>query len=146
MMKKILLAVGIDDKMQLEPHIVLLLIISTCSSLDQNVKAKEKINQKYPLGKPGFKLSYSSKANELPGSVVSNFELILGEFEERNEGLYQWLFLVAEKENKQNLSITILASAYPTESFKIDQQNHNCCGGYSGNAVGLAQSHWPEFS
>lgn len=91
--------------------------------INPNVNAKENIDREYPLGKPGLKLTYSYKLNEIPGLVVKKFELTLGEVEEKNGASYQWLFLNAEKENKQKFSIAMLCSEYPSEFEKEAQKN-----------------------
>jgi glycerophosphoryl diester phosphodiesterase len=79
--------------------------------------------KEYPLGKPGLSLGYSSKQKELPGSVVREFELVLGAVEIIDGIHYQWLQLNAEKENSQTYSLWILTSAYPSPSREIAQQN-----------------------
>lgn len=101
----------------------LVFILLTLVCVDQNVNAKEKIDQKYPIGKPGLKLTYSSKVNELPGSVVRRFELTVGCVEEIAGVQSQWLQFTANKENKQSFSIWILSSAYPSELLKVAQKN-----------------------
>ena len=103
--------------------IVLIVAILAFAGTSQMVNAKEIIDQQYPIGKPGLKLSYSSRAKELPGSVIRKIELTLGAVEEIVGVPYQWLQLTAEKENRQTFSIWILASAYPSESLEIAQEN-----------------------
>ncbi len=76
-----------------------------------------------PIGKPGYKLTYVSVAEEIPGSVVRKIELTAGAVEEINNMPYQWLQLVAEKESGQIYSVWILSSGYPSESLDIAQQN-----------------------
>ncbi|MCK4989142.1 MAG: hypothetical protein KAS29_01600, partial [Bacteroidales bacterium] len=80
-------------------------------------------DQQYPIGKPGLKLSYSSKVNELPGSVVREFELTVGAVEKKNGIRHQWLQLNALKENSQTFTLWILTSVYPSGSVEIAQQN-----------------------
>lgn len=72
-------------------------------------------NNKFPLGKPGSTLSYRSTINEVPGSTIERFDLVLGDVEEKNGTLYQWLFLHAEKGNKLGFSIAMLCSKYPSK-------------------------------
>jgi hypothetical protein len=103
--------------------IVLIVAILAFAGTSQMVNAKEIIDQQYPIGKPGLKLTYSSKVHELPGSVVRKLEITVGTVEEENGVPYQWLQLTAEKENRQTFSIWILASAYPSESLEIAQEN-----------------------
>ena len=50
--------------------ILLLAFIASVSTTVYQVNAKDFTDQKYPVGKPGLKLTYNSKANDLPGSVV----------------------------------------------------------------------------
>ena len=97
--------------------IVLIFIFLAFEGIDQNANAKEIIDSQYPIGKPGLKLTYSSKANDLPGSVVRKLELTAGSIEEKNGIPYQWIQLKAEKENKQTFSVWMLASAYPSETL-----------------------------
>ena len=103
--------------------ITLIVAVISFASVNLNASGNEIIDQKFPFGKPGTKLEYSSKANELPGSVVRKFEVTLGRVEKKNGIPYQWLQLNAEKENSQTFSIWILSSAYPSESLKIAQEN-----------------------
>ncbi|MCK4879617.1 MAG: hypothetical protein KAS82_03120 [Bacteroidales bacterium] len=108
------------------------------------VNAIQNIDQEYPLGKPGLKLTYSSKVNELPGSVVREFELTVGAVEIKNGIQYQWLQLNAEKENKQTFTIWILASNYPSESVEIAQDNisrYIISGNDSGPVEYVYQNH-----
>ncbi len=88
----------------------------------QNVNAVELIEQKYPLGEPGLKLTYSSQIDKIPRSVVRKFNLTVGAVEEKNGVQYQWLQLDAEKENKQTFSIWILTSGYPPEVVKTAEE------------------------
>ncbi|MCK5368591.1 MAG: hypothetical protein KAQ62_08555, partial [Cyclobacteriaceae bacterium] len=100
--------------------IVLILFISTTV---YPINAREFTDQKYAVGKPGLKLTYSSKANDLPGSVVRKLELTAGSIEEKNGIPYQWIELKAEKENTQAFSVWMLASAYPSETLKNAQND-----------------------
>ncbi|NOR75222.1 MAG: hypothetical protein GQ525_08675, partial [Draconibacterium sp.] len=102
---------------------VIVLLFTIFFYINPNVNAKEKIDQEYPLGKPGLKLTYSSKLHEIPASVVKKFELTLGEVEEKNGISYQWLFLNTEKENKQKFSVAMLCSEYPSEFEKDARKN-----------------------
>ena len=86
-----------------------------------NMHAAESIAQKYPIGKPGLKLTYNSVIKNLPESVVQRINLTVGIVEKINGTPYQWLQLNAEKVNKETFSIWILASGYPSESVKVAQ-------------------------
>ncbi len=101
--------------------ISLLAFVAFLSTTVYQVNAKEFTDQKYPVGKPGLKLSYSSKANDLPASVVRKLELTAGSIVEKNGIPYQWIQLKAEKGNKQTFSVWMLASAYPSETLKNAQ-------------------------
>lgn len=103
--------------------ILLFAFIAFASNTVYKVNAKEFADKKYPLGKPGLRLIYSSEANDLPGSVVRKLELTAGSIEEKNGIPYQWIQLKAEKENKQTFSVWILASTYPSETLKNAQNN-----------------------
>ena len=76
----------------------------------------------YPIGKPGLRLAYRSKAKEMPGSLVRNFDLVLGSVEEHEGRIAQWFQLNAEKEDKQKFTVWILASAYPSASLQTAQE------------------------
>ena len=76
---------------------MILAFVCACSG----VNATENNDDAFPIGKPGLKLTYRSKANEIPGSHVRKFELLLGSVEEHKGRLGQWFELNAEKENKQ---------------------------------------------
>ncbi len=100
--------------------------------------------QKYPIGKPGLTLTYSSEAKDLPGSVVRKFGLTLGAVEEKNAVPYQWFQLNAVKENNQTFSVWILSSGYPSESVKIAQDNilrYIFSGNYFGPVEYVHQNH-----
>lgn len=71
-----------------------------------------------PLGSPGQKLNYTNISNDLPESVVSEFELVLGESVLISDTWYQWLLLNAEKSNHQKYSVQILCSEYPLATWK----------------------------
>lgn len=103
--------------------VLLAIAIITIASTNLMSNVKEKGDQNYPIGKPGLKLTYISKANEFSGSVVSKLELIAGSIEESNGVLSQWLQLDAEKENGQVFSVWMLASDYPSESLKTEQKS-----------------------
>ncbi|MCD6598084.1 MAG: hypothetical protein J7L04_10370 [Bacteroidales bacterium] len=103
--------------------ISIILVVISFAGVNLYANGKEIFDQKFPIGKPGTKLEYSTKTKELPGSVVRRFEITLGEIEEKNGIPYQWLQINAEKENNQTFSIWILSSAYPSESLKIAQKN-----------------------
>ena len=98
--------------------IAILVMVSICSILN----AENITYQKYPIGEPGIKLSYSANLGNLPRSVVSKFSLTVGDVEEINGLLYQWLNLNAEKENRQKFSVWILTSRYPSESVKTAEE------------------------
>ncbi len=101
----------------------LVFIILTFAGAGKLANAIEIIDQQYPIGNPGLTLTYSSKVNELPGSVVRKLELTVGAVEKENGIPYQWLQLNAEKENRQTFSVWILASGYPSGSLEIAQEN-----------------------
>ncbi len=103
--------------------IVLVLIVLTYLSTNYKMNAAELIDEKYPIGKPGLKLTYSSQNKNLPESVVQKFDLTVGAIEEINEIPYQWLQLTAEKVNKQTFSVWILALNYPSGFVKTAQKN-----------------------
>jgi len=87
------------------------------------MNAAELIDQKYPVGEPGLKLTYNSVNQNLPGSVVQKVKLTVGSVEEINGVPYQWLKLGAEKANKETFSVWILTSKYPSEIVKIAQED-----------------------
>ena len=101
---------------------VIVLILFICTTV-YPINASNSTEQKYPAGKPGLKLIYSSKTNDLPSSVVRILELTAGSIEEQNGIPYQWIQLKAEKEKKQTFSVWILASTYPSETLKNAQNN-----------------------
>lgn len=103
--------------------ISLVLIVLTYLSANYNMNAAEIIDQNYPIGKPGLKLSYYSANKKLPESVVQKFELTVGAVEKINKIAYQWLQLSAEKVNNQTLSVWILTSEYPSGLVKTAQKN-----------------------
>lgn len=100
--------------------IILILFVSTTI---YPVNAIDLTDQQYPIGKPGLTLSYISKADDLPASVVRKIELATGAIEEKNGIPYQWIQLKAEKENKQTFSVWMLASSYPSETLKNAQND-----------------------
>jgi len=102
---------------------VLAIIILTFAVPGHPVNAIELTDQQYPIGTPGLTLTYNSKVEELPGSVVRKLELTVGAVEKENGIPYQWLQLNAEKENRQTFSIWIFASGYPSGSLEIAQEN-----------------------
>ncbi|MEN8191412.1 MAG: hypothetical protein ABFS12_01265 [Bacteroidota bacterium] len=102
--------------------IVLILITLTYLSADHNIYAAKIIDQKYPIGKPGLKLTYNSEIDNLPESVVQKIELTVGAVEEKNGAYHQWLQLIAEKVNKQKFSVWILTSGYPSEVAKAAKE------------------------
>ena len=67
----------------------LVFIILTFTGPGKLVNAIEIIDQQYPIGNPGLTLTYSSKVNELPGSVVRKLELTVGAVEKENGIPYQ---------------------------------------------------------
>ena len=91
-------------------------------SIFQKGNAEENRAQKYPIGNPGIRMTYSLEGDELPQSVVRKFELIVGAVEEDSGTLSQWFQLDAEKENKQRFTVWILASAYPSASLCIGKK------------------------
>ncbi len=101
--------------------IVTILTVLIYLSSVYNMNAAESIDQKYPIGKPGLKLTYNSVIKNLPESVVQRINLTVGKVEKINGTPYQWLQLNAEKVNKETFSIWILASGYPSESVKVAQ-------------------------
>lgn len=70
-------------------------------------------HQAYPLGKPGLILDYEINLKDVPESVVKSFKLHLGETETINNKTGQWLFLNAEKANRDQFSIALLCTKYP---------------------------------
>ena len=90
--------------------LTLSLLVLTYLSTGRNLNAAELIDQKYPIGEPGLKLTYNLNVSNLPASVVKKIELSVGSTEEINGITYQWLQLIAEKINKQTYFAWILAS------------------------------------
>ncbi|MBC8215645.1 MAG: hypothetical protein H8E64_03930, partial [Candidatus Marinimicrobia bacterium] len=80
-------------------------------------------DSQYPIGEPGTKLSYSIQNTHLPKSVVKTIVLTLGSIETQNGVNYQWLQMIATKNNRQSFSTWILSSEYPSSSRKIAQEN-----------------------
>jgi len=80
-------------------------------------------DSKYPLGEPGTQLTYSIQNTQLPKSVVKTIELTLSSVENHNETHFQWLKIVATKNNNQSYSTWILSSEYPSPDRDIAQQN-----------------------
>lgn len=103
--------------------IILISILLFCVSVFHTGNAKEVLDSKYPIGKPGIKMIYTAREKELPGSVVKKVELTIGAVEEKKGTLYQWLLLNAEKGNGQTFSVWMLASDYPSESLEIAREN-----------------------
>ena len=100
----------------------LLLIVLYVLGVAQIAEANGFTQAKYPVGKPGLILTYSSEVKELPGSVVREFELIAGTVEEKNGVSYQWIQLIATKENNKDFSVWLLSSEYPSESINTAQE------------------------
>jgi len=98
--------------------ITLILIVSAFVYADQNLNSAELANKQYPIGEPGLKLTYYSTNNNLPESVVREFNLTVGALEEKNGVSCQWLNLNAKKDNKQIFSVWILTSGYPSQDLK----------------------------
>ena len=94
--------------------IALVFIVLTFLSINYKMNAAEIFDEKYPIGEPGQKLTYSSEANDLPVSVVHIFTLTVGTTEEINGIPHQWIWLNAEKGNKETFSVWILATDYPS--------------------------------
>lgn len=101
--------------------IIVILISIVLTNLFPFPNANAKVS--YPIGRPGYKLTYISTAEKLPGSVIRKIELTVGAIEEINSVPHQWLQLVAEKENKQTFSIWILSADYPSGTMQLDQKN-----------------------
>ena len=80
------------------------------------------VNDKFPVGEPGFTLSYRSTINDVPGSTIERFDLVLGDVEEKSGTIYQWLFLHAEKGNKSGFSTAMLCSKYPSKNAEEAQK------------------------
>ena len=91
--------------------------------------------EKYPIGKPGLKLTYTATDKNLPASNVQRVELTAGNTEVINGITYQWLMLNAEKVNGNGFSAWLLSSSYPTSSFK-DDEKHTLRYIISGNDLG----------
>lgn len=109
--------------MAMKNFIVSLVALATFVSVcNHQGNAKDKADQLYPIGKPGSKRIYFSRANDLPESVVRKMELTLGAIEEKNGKPVQWLQLNAVKENKQAFSIWMLSSSYPSASEERAQK------------------------
>jgi len=104
--------------MNMKKNLTLVLLVVTFIFVAQYLYAEEKIDQKYPIGEPGRKLTYISIVNDLPESVIRKIELSVGAVEKKNGALYQWLRLAAEKGNKETFTVWILTSDYPAEVVK----------------------------
>ena len=93
-------------------NILLLLLVSvTFLNTSQNIIANE---QKYPIGKPGLTITYDAQIDNLPESVVQEFELIVGNIQIVKGDTLQWFRLLARKGNKKTFSVWLLASKYPS--------------------------------
>ena len=98
--------------------ITLILIASTFLYAKQNLNSAELANKQYPIGEPGHTLIYYSLSKNLPGSVVREMKLTVGAVEEKNGVSYQWLNLLAKKVNKEQYSVWLLTSGYPSQDLK----------------------------
>jgi hypothetical protein len=108
---------------EMKTFTALIIVIFAFAGTSHEISAKETDGREYPIGDPSLKLTYSTKANDVPGSVVRKFELALGPVLEHKGTPAQWLQLSAEKENKQTFSVWILASSYPSASFQNAQDD-----------------------
>ena len=99
--------------------VIILLVIFVSSVLF----GYESNKQNYPIGEPGLTLTYSSKVNNLPKSVVSRFQIVVGAIEEVNGQQYQWIKIDEEKNNKQKFTVWVLGSSYPSEDITTAKQD-----------------------
>ena len=79
-------------------------------------------NQNYskPVGKPGLIAEYHhEREGGLPGSVVRDLSLILGQIEDKGEKNYQWLCLYGTKANGETFSVWLLNSSYPPQTREL---------------------------
>jgi hypothetical protein len=107
----------------MKKSIIYLLAIFCFIGNYQKGYATEKVNQQYPIGKPGSRLTYVSEVKQLPASVIRKFELSLGAIDEKNGSMCQWLRLDAVKENGQSYSVHFLTTEYPSKNLKIAKRN-----------------------